>query len=181
LKLYSKLRSVLGRYRFKKELRKVSVRHETVGFDEAKKIGILYDATDEADYEVVKEYVKKVRAEHKKELLAMGFVDKKKLPRSQFAQYGFDFFCRKDLDFRMIPKDPIVHNFIQEPFDILINLNAERCFPLQYIAALSQARFRVGRYDRRTVHCYDMMINLKGEPGIKTMIQEIEVFLRKLK
>ena len=53
----------------------------------------------------------------------MGFVDKKQLPNGQFAQYGLDFFTRKDLDFRLIPKDPIVDNFIREPFDILINLN----------------------------------------------------------
>ena len=181
MKLYGKVRSALGRYSFKKELKKIDNVHETVGFDEAKKIGILYDATVESDYEVVKEYVKRIRAEYKKDILAMGFVEKKKLPHSQFAQYGFDFFCLKDLDFRMIPNDPIVNNFINERFDILINLNAEKCFPLQYIAALSKARFRVGRYDRRTVHCYDMMINLKGDPGIKTMIEEIEIFLKKLK
>ncbi|MFM7218403.1 MAG: DUF6913 domain-containing protein [Bacteroidota bacterium] len=181
MNLEGKLRSALGRYRFRKELRKNQVVHDTVGFEEAKKIGILYNATDEADYEVIKEYVKKLRSEHKKDVLAMGFVDRKKMPASQFPQYGLDFFCKKDLDFRMIPKDPIVHNFIQEPFDILVNLNAERCFPLQYIAALSQARFRVGRYDRRTVDCYDMMINLKGDPGIRTMIDEIETFLRILK
>ncbi|MFM8432352.1 MAG: hypothetical protein ACKOA1_06110, partial [Bacteroidota bacterium] len=64
MKPYSKLRSVLGRYQFRKRLRKISVQHETVGFDESKRIGILYDATDESDFEVVKEYVKRLRSEH---------------------------------------------------------------------------------------------------------------------
>ncbi|MFM8432612.1 MAG: DUF6913 domain-containing protein, partial [Bacteroidota bacterium] len=119
--------------------------------------------------------------EHKKDTLAMGFVDKKKLPPAQYPQYGLDFFCRKDLSIGMIPNDPIVRNFIEERFDILINLNAESCFPLQYIATLSNARFRVGRYDRRTTDCYDLMINIKGDTGIRTMIEEIEQLLRKLK
>ena len=180
MKLYGKVRSALGRYSFKKELKKINNVHETVGFDEAKKIGILYDATEESDYEVVKEYVKRIRAEYKKDILAMGFVEKKKLPHSQFAQYGFDFFCLKDLDFRMIPNDPIVTNFINERFDILIHLQIQPCFPLQYIASLSQARFRVGRYKKNHVASYDMMINMKGNPGIKQVIEETEHFLRKL-
>lgn len=181
MRLTAKIRSLLGRYQLQSELRKLKVDHETVGFDEAQKIGILYDATDEADFEFVKNYIKHIRTTYKKELLSMGFVDKKQLPKNQFPQYGMDFFTRKNLNFKMIPTDPIVLNFIKERFDILINLNTARSFPLQYIAALSHARFRVGRYDKRNVASYDMMINLNGDPGIKTMLEETEVFLRKLK
>lgn len=181
MKLSRNIRSVLGRYQYAQDVKKVRAKRETVGFDEAKKIGILYDATDERDYETVKNYVKQVRSQYKKDILAMGFVDRKQLPPSQFAQYGLDFFTRKDLNFRMIPIDPIVQNFIHERFDILINLHSGRSFPLQYIAAMSNARFRVGRYDKRNMLCYDMMIQLAGEPGIKTMIEEMENFLRKLK
>lgn len=181
MKLSKDIRAKLGQLRFQKDLHKVKMKREVVSFDEAVKIGLLYDATDERDYEIVRSYVKTMRGNYKKDILALGFVDKKKLPTSQFAQYGLDFFTRKDLDLRMIPKDPIVNNFITEKFDILINLNSGKCFPLRYISAMSHARFRVGRYDRKSMNCYDMMIQIKGEPGLKTVIEETENFLRQLR
>jgi len=116
-----------------------------------------------------------------KEILALGYVDRKALPSNQFAQYGLDFFTRKNLNWQMIPDFPIVTNFINEQFDILINLTNNKCFPLRYIAAVSHARFRVGRFDKKNIICYDMMIQVKGEPGIKSFIEEVEIYLRQIK
>lgn len=176
-----KIRSYLGQRRFLQDVRKQQQPHGVVPFEEAVRIGILYDATDERDYEVVKAYVKQVRSVYKKDVLAMGFVDKKQLPAGQFAQYGLDFFTRKELDFRLIPRDPIVDNFIREPFDILINLSNGKSFPLRYIAALSHAKFRIGRYDKRNLSCYEMMLQLPPDTGIKTVIEETERYLRQVK
>ncbi|MFM2135800.1 MAG: hypothetical protein RL021_1200 [Bacteroidota bacterium] len=165
----------------RKDARRRQVEHATVTFQEAQRIGILYDATAPEDFEAVKEYIKKVRSTYKKDLLSMGFVDKKKLPREQFPQYGMDLFTRKGLDYRMVPVDPIVRNFIDTPFDILINLHNGRIFPLRYISALSNARFRVGRYDRRSIDSNDMMVHLAGSPSLREVLEETEAFLRKLK
>ena len=46
---------------------------------------------------------------------------------------------------------------------------------------LETARFRVGRFDRRNMMCYELMIDTKGEPGIKTVIEEIENYLRQIR
>jgi len=181
LKLNLPIRNLLGRIQLRKDLRKRQVAHSTVGFFEAQKIGILYDATDAEDFETVKEYIRRVRTEFKKELLSMGFVDKKKLPKEQFPQYGMDLFTRKGVDYWMVPTDPIVRNFINERFDILINLHSGKLFPLRYISAMSNARFRVGRYDRRSVDSYDMMLHSAGQPSIRQILEDTESFLRKLK
>ncbi|MFM2206076.1 MAG: hypothetical protein RL213_51 [Bacteroidota bacterium] len=164
----------------RKDIRKRSVDHSTVGFSEARRIGILYDATDAADFEAVKDYIKRIRTDFRKDLLSLGFVDKKKLPKEQFPQYGMDLFTRKGIDFRMVPNDPIVHNFINERFDILINLHDGKLLPLRYVSAMSNARFRVGRYDKRSVDSYDMMVNLTGNPSVSQILEETEAFLRKL-
>lgn len=179
--LARKIRSKLGQYRFRKEVNRLKVKHEVVTLNDAEKIGLLYDATEEKDYEIIKGYVKNFRSTFKKEILAMGYVDKKQLPQSQFAQYGLDFFCRKDLNFRMIPIDPIVHNFIKEKFDILIDLSSGNCFPLLYIAATSHARFRIGRYHKSHLNCFDMMIKIPGDPPIKQVIEQTEHFLHQIK
>jgi hypothetical protein len=174
-------RARLGQLRFLKAVQKQKHEVTVMNFNDASSVGLLYDATDERDYEAVRNYVKKVRTVYKKDILAMGFVDRKKLPASQFAQYGLDFFTRSDLDFRLIPTDPIVKNFIEKDFDILINLTQANCFPLRYIAAMSKSKFRVGRYDQKNTACYDMMIHISGDPSIKDVIEETEHFLKKIK
>jgi hypothetical protein len=179
--LTRKIRSLLGHYRFTREVQRLKVKREVVSLEKAERIGVLYDATEEGDYEIVKAYVKSFRTQTKKDILAMGYVDKKQLPQSQFAQFGLDFFSRKDLNYQMIPVDPIVQNFIKEKFDILIDLSSGKCFPLLYIAATSNARFRVGRYHRNHLNCYDMMIKLHGETPIKQVIEETEHLLRQIK
>src|SRR6185436_6813819 len=148
--LSKKIRVKLGNLRFLNEVKSLKRKPEVVGFSEAKKIGLLYDATDQYSFEVVKAYVKNVRNQQK-DILALGYVDKKELPQNQFAQFGIDFFTRKHLNWQMIPHTTIVKNFINEQFDILINLNNGKCFPLQYIAAVSHAKFRVGRFDKKNI------------------------------
>jgi hypothetical protein len=156
------------------------VNHQTVNFEDAQKIGLLYDATDPQNYETVKSYVKRVRGLHK-DVHALGYVDKKDLPHNQFAQYGLDFFCRKNLDFKMTPRNAVVTNFINEKFDILIHLNGRGIFPLRYIAALSHAKFRVGKYDRRNHFLYDLMISVGEESTITQFIEETERYLKLIK
>ncbi|MCC7232962.1 MAG: hypothetical protein IT242_08475 [Bacteroidia bacterium] len=156
-------------------------RRKIIGFDEAVRIGYLYDATDERDYETVKSYIRNLRSQFKKDVSALGFVDKKSLPPSQFAQFGIDFFTRKDLDYRLIPSHPVVQNFIREPFDVLVNLAQGDCFPLRYISVVSHATFRVGRYDHRNLQSYDMMIHIEGNPDIKTVLEQSEIFLKQIK
>lgn len=179
--LSQKIRSLLGDIKFRRDIKTFQrVNHQTVNFEEARKIGLLYDATDPKTYEVVKNYVKRVRGFHK-EVHALGYVDKKELPDNQFAQYGLDFFCRKNLDFKMTPRNLVVTNFINEKFDILIQLNGRKIFPLRYIAALSHAKFRVGKYDRRNFLLYDFMISVGEGSTINQFIEEAERYLRLIK
>src|SRR5437868_12026765 len=104
--------SVLGNFRFRKVIEKQKQKRELVGFNEAKKIGVLYDATDSSNFEIMKAYVKNIRSQQK-EILALGYVNKKELPSNQYAQYGLDFFTRRHVDWMLIPrKNIIVQNFI---------------------------------------------------------------------
>jgi hypothetical protein len=173
----TKIRMAVGNMIFMRRLRLPQKRRQVVSFDAARKIGMLYDATLESDYESVKNYVKAIRAEHK-EVVALGYVDGKGLSRNQFAQLGLDFFTKKDLGWNMIPHSLEVKNFINEPFDILINLNEGNCFPLNYITAMSKARFRIGRYNKNLVHNFDMMIDAGNSTSLTNFIKEADKYLR---
>ncbi len=175
------IRAWFGNHRFLREIKKLDRKREVISFDDASKIGILYEATDERDSDAIKNYVKNIRTNFKKDIFAIGYVDKNILSKNQFAQVGLDYFTRKDLNFSLRPTNTVVNNFINEEFDILINLHAGKCYPLMYISALSKARFRVGRFSSTNSLYYDMMVKVSGDPPIKTVIDEIEHFLRLIK
>jgi len=176
----TKIRMAVGNAIFLKQVSQPRKNRQVVSFAEARKIGMLYDATSEQDYELVKQYIKGIRTDHK-EVFALGYVDKKQLPVSQFAQLGLDFFTRKDLKWNMIPDSLEIRNFIGEPFDILINLNEGNCFPLNYITAVSKAKFRIGRYHKKNLSNFDMLIEAGNSTSLANFIREVDKYLRIIK
>jgi hypothetical protein len=51
---------------------------------------------------------------------------------------------RSDLNFWKLPPDRLVHDFINTPFDLLINMTGNTNEALTYICAASKANFKVG-------------------------------------
>jgi hypothetical protein len=143
---------------------------------QARTIGILYDATSERHYEAVKQVVKDIRSQHK-EVQALGYYNRRQLPRNRFAKLGLDFFTRKSVNWYMKPGNQIITNFINTEFDILINLNIEKCFPLKYISAKTHARFKIGRYDRRNAPICDMMIQVEDGLPVAEFLGQVLHYL----
>ena len=177
--LNNRLRLAVGKYKFQQEIKNFIRERKVMSMKDAKRIGLLYNATEPEDFEIVKTYVKKLLAD-KKEVTSLGFVDKKELPANQFAKLGLDFFTRKNLNWYMVPNSPLVTNFINEEFDIIINLNIGMCFPLQYISAISKAKYRVGQYDLKNAIYYDLMIHTPKNETLEHFIKETDFYLNKI-
>ena len=171
------LKQRISVFLFNREMRGHKRNPRTLSFDEAKRIGIVYEATEEKNYELVKNLVKDLR-DQKKDVLALGYVDLKELPAMRFAKLGLDFFTKKDLTWYMKPNHPMVSKFIQQDFDILINLDIEKCFPVNYVAALTKANFKIGRYDKKNSHFCDFLIKTDENTSLKQFIEHVNHYLR---
>jgi hypothetical protein len=145
---------------------------------DAGKVGIVYLATDEAAYNHVRNYVKKVKEElgiHR--IQCIGYVDQKDLPHFMIPKLNFDPFCQKDLNWYRIPGGNTVNNFIAEEFEILIDLSLQDYLPVQYIVAKSRARFKVGRYSENGKRFLDMMIDMAGGQSLPQLITQVDRYL----
>lgn len=172
-----KIRNQIANYLFNRELRNHVRNPRTISFDSAKSIGILYEGTENEDYELVKSYVKELR-DQKKEVLALGFVDQKELPNMRFSKLGLDFFTRKNLNWHLKPVHPMVTKFINGDFDILIFLNIEKSLPLKYVAAATKAKFKIGKYDRKNSKYCDFMIKTEEQVQLKQFIELVNQYLK---
>ena len=64
-------------------------------FDKIKTIGILFDATNAEDYEIVKRYVVYLRG-HQKKVKVLGYFSTKEIPALTYSKLEYDFFQLKN-------------------------------------------------------------------------------------
>ena len=152
-----------------------------VSFKDAKTIGIIYDSTEEKNYEIIRRYVKDLRDNYKKDVLALGFYDKKDLPPTRLAKLGLDFFTRKSLNWHYRPVAPVVKNFMAKDFDILIDLHTKSSIIFRYVTASTKAKFKIGRYDKTSALFYDFMISVGDSITLSAFIDQVNHYLNLLK
>ncbi|MBN1596995.1 MAG: hypothetical protein JW894_01770 [Bacteroidales bacterium] len=146
----------------------------------AKSIGILFNATYQVSFEIVKEMVKNLSTKNNS-IDVLGYVDSKQLIDHYLYRKGFDFFTHKQLNWFYKPETESVNKFIKKPFDILINLSLDEPYPIQYILATSKARFKVGKYSEEQPYL-DLMIDLEKEKATMNDLKtELEKDLAKVK
>ncbi len=176
MSIVKKTRKKVGEYLLKKEFSAIQRKREVVNFNDAETIALIFDATDREDFEIIKKYIKKLKG-NKKKVRALGFYDGKEEPTLMSSKLEYDFFSRKQLKWYLKPNDPIIDNFLQEPFEVLINLCMDYKTPLLYVTALSKANFKVGREHSKFAPYYDMMIKVEENTKLHVFIETLEKYL----
>jgi hypothetical protein len=170
-----KLRSNLGNYKLSREIKNLKREPRFINFSDSKKIGFLFDGSDEMYYGPIMQYIKKIAKQ--KEVKVLAYWNKKDIPDNPLKKLDVDYFTKKDLNFSLIPQARNAREFAKIPFDILITININKCFPLQYITALSKAHLRVGMYNPDNALLFDLMINQQVGEGLKDYFIEVDHYL----
>lgn len=161
-------------YFLKKELKTHRQDHYSMDLKSAKSVGLLLDATELAGREVVLKFSEELKKQGKEVKLLAYFGGNPKV-----ANFAFTHFTKKDLDWALRPKSQDIQKFINQPFDILINLTPHGSLPLEYIAAFSKAKFRVGPSTDKT-YCYELMVDTAAKKDLQSFIQQVTFFINKM-
>jgi len=170
-----KLRRKIGEYVLRKKYSLLKREKQILNYAASKNIGILFNASDNEDFELIKKYIKYLR-DFKKKVKAIGFYDKKQLPP---VQLEYDFLTKKQLNWYLTPPtdQAFIANFINEEFDILINFDMENSFPLLYMAALSKAKFKIAEYNEKYIQYYDFLLDIEKERKLKYFMRNADHYL----
>lgn len=175
LSFIDNIKKKLALSRIKADAKNVSREKKAFNIDEAKTIGISFQFTTAEDFELLKKYVLYLR-EMKKKVKAVGYYTGKEEPYIQYSKVDYDFFGKKSHNWYGLPTDHIVTNFIEEDFDILIDLNFERESVLTYVAACSKAKFKIGQFgENNDIH--DMQIEGTEGKGLKFFLRQVDTYL----
>jgi hypothetical protein len=181
MSIFKKIKLALGNNYLKKELvanpRKAFL--NKFNFDQVRTVGMLFDASNPEDYELVKRYVVYLR-EHAKKVKVLGYFSSKKIPAYTYSKLEYDFFSSKEVNWFGKPTTHIIDNFMEEEYDLLIDLNIHDHFPLKYISALSKAKFKVGKFKEEDESIYDMMIDADNTQTLKYFLRQIDTYITML-
>jgi effector-binding domain-containing protein len=174
--LIANIKNAFGNYFLKREMGGLVRDRSILSLEDAKTIGIIFEASNKEEFELVRKYVLYLR-ELKKKVKAIGYFSEGPTPETATSKLEFDFFSKKDLSWYNKPSDKFVSNFIKEDYDILIDLNIHNHFALRYIAGISKARFKVGRHQEGDDYIYDLMLESTNGKGLKFFLRQVDTYL----
>ncbi|MCA6363549.1 MAG: hypothetical protein IM638_10965 [Bacteroidetes bacterium] len=175
--MFDALKARIGRMRLRDALTSVQRSKAFFGMDEIKTVGISARFTTEEDFELLRKYVNYLRDQKKKVKVLVQYLSKEE-PAVQYSKLEYDFYGPKTLDWTGRPSGHIVQNFIDEPFDLLLDLNDGKSFALYCVGGLSRASFKIGRYDEDGGHLHDMLIDSPADKGLKFYLRQIDTYLQ---
>ena len=123
--------------------------------NEAKMVALLCDATTLENRKTIEGFVRKLQKEGKK-VTVLGFFNEK----TQNEAWAFRSFNKKNVSWKGIPSGSEVQRFLEKKFDLLYHCSINECLPLEWIAALAKARFKIGPAIHDWIYC-DLIIGAK--------------------
>ncbi len=167
----------LGKIKLKKEKKRLKRRVKAFNIENASTIGVIYDATNRSDAEIVKKFVHYLK-EERKDVLALGYINSKNSDDLVKPHLNYQFFDNNNISKIKLPTGTEVVNFIEKPFSILIDLNTSDCFPIEYITSLSIARFKVGAIGNYRGEVCDLTIDITQNNNLDYLIIQIKHYLK---
>jgi hypothetical protein len=143
----------------------------------ARKIGMLWDASDPDQFQVLSQFHQKMQ-ERNVELEILGYYPGKEIPDRITAIRYLVCLKQQDLNNYYRPVSAEAGRFISTPYDILIDANFNRVFPLEYVSSLSAAGLKVGIFDNGYVHSpFDLMMDVARNTPLNNYLDQVVHYL----
>jgi hypothetical protein len=177
MELFESTRLKIGNSIFSKSIVKARRKVSYPGMSQIKKIGIIWDASKTVEFSTLSKFHQRMQ-ERNIDVKVFGYYPGKELPDQYTAIRFLTCMRRKDLNFFFIPASTEADVFIGTKFDILIEVNFDRLFPLQYITRLSAASFKVGLFNSETdSSTFDLMMEIKKPVKVDDYLTQVIHYL----
>ncbi len=177
MKIVEDFKHFIGKRAINKKVARTKRVVKVCNLNNAKTIGIIFNANHIISYEIIKDFTKHL-SEKGIDYNALGYVNDKELIDHYLYRKGFDFITKAQLNWYYKPSGSVVDDFVKKPFDILISLSLEKSFPIDYIVAASKAKFKVGKLIENVSYT-DLMIDMEKENQVMhNLHEEINIDLK---
>jgi hypothetical protein len=177
MELFRNLRIRAGKLILAGKMSKITRKPYYINFFNIKTIGLIWDASQTDEFVPLSRFHQKM-SEHNIEVRILGYYPGKKLPDQYTAIRFLTCLKKNEVDFLYRPVTPDSNEFMKSRFDVLIDINFRKQFPLVYASSLSQAGLKVGLADSSPESSpYDLMISLKNPVNIEKYLEQVLIYL----
>ena len=179
MNIIQKIKYKAGIIFLNRKLKQNSRTKKFCNFLTAKNIGIIFNASQQDIYKTTIEFIKYLN-EKNISVNAIGYVTNKESLAYFQQKKEISFFSLKNTNWFGKPKNNNIDDFIEKPFDILINLCKNEIYTLQYINALSVARMKISAEFPENNYT-DFRIKAKADTPHSEFINIIKHYLNTIK
>ncbi|MBE0668150.1 MAG: hypothetical protein IH593_10850 [Bacteroidales bacterium] len=178
MELLKNLRLKAGRYMLHRQLSSVRRMHQDFNREKVRKIGILWDATYENDFQHLAALNRRL-SDMGKSVEVMAWIPGRIVPDRLTGLTYMKFLRKTDLNWAFIPVSEDAKKFIANSFDLIIDINPSSVFHLSCLVALSAAPMKVGPdvTEEPEKTPYDMMIRTPKPFSIAAFIEQAMIYL----
>lgn len=181
MELFKELRQKIGKTLLENKVARNKRGVSYSNFSKIKSIGIVWDASRTSEFHYLSRFHQEMM-DLKIDLMIFGYFPGKNLPDQYTAIRYFRCIKKDDLNSFYHPVSKEADKFINNPFDVLIDINFDNIFPLKCVTSLSKAKFKVGIFDPDSKNpVYDMMMELKKPVEVAGYMSQIIHYLEMIK
>jgi hypothetical protein len=147
-------------------------------FKNSKSIGILWNPADEGSVETYELFRKILQIKGIKPT-GIAHIDSNREKETLTTVVNSGFLLKRNVRWFGRPKISLGMQFIQVPFDILIDLSISKTIALQYILVHSNATFKVG-WEGTEQNYYDLNIDVSENPKCRYLMEQIIFYLENI-
>lgn len=179
MSFYSNLKNWAGNFLLKKELQRFKRNRKPASFQSVKTVGLLYVVPEEKDFPYITDFVKFFQ-DNGKVVKALGFTNTDFVPHYCFPKLTYDYFTRKNSNWYGKPNHKFVDDFMENDYDLLIDLTTSPSFTMGFIGYLCKSKFKMGAMNDANVKHYDLMMQIDPNIPINEYITHIKHYLTNL-
>ena len=162
---FIKIKTMIGKKVLANLLKKKSKRIvKFCNINEANSFGLLCVVKDDKDFKKIIGLIKYLKDEFGiRNIKALAYYPKKDNPVFIQSRLGFDFYNIKDLNWFCLPNTVTTRNFINESYDILLDVTDGEFTPQKFILHYSKSSLKVGTFSQKNKPYLDLMIDFKSK------------------
>jgi hypothetical protein len=146
-------------------------------FSDVRNIGIVWDASKTQEFPVLSRFHQKMH-DRNIDVTIIGYYPEKELPNQLTAIRFLTCIRKNEVNFVYHPVSAETDKFINTRFNILIDINFDKIFPLTCVTVLSKAGFKVGLLDTKNNNdIFDLMMELKKPVNVEEYLIQVIFYL----
>jgi hypothetical protein len=177
MELLEKIRMKIGDAILKNKIAGTKRKTHYSNINQVKNIGIVWDASKIDDFACLTRFCQKMH-ESKTDVKILGYFPGKNLPNQLTAVRYLSIIKKEELNIFYHPVSADSTTFVNNRFDVLIDINFKKLLPLQYISSLSNAGFKVGLFDSEARNTpFDLMMDFKSPVNVEDYLNQVVHYL----